>query len=479
MRSLVEKKAGEFLTLAELSEVTKGSLLAGSPELRPQGISTDTRTLIHGQAFLALSGERFDGNEFWVQALEKGASALILSRVGGGVLERAKTLGVGVIEVKDSLWALGEIARAWRKKHRVRLMGITGSNGKTTTKEMVASILAKGGEVLKNEGNLNNRIGVPLTLLRLNRSHSRVVLEMGTNEPGEIRRLCEIASPQIGLITQIGPAHLERLGSLEGVAREKGALFEALAGDGIAVVNLDDPWIKRLASKICARKISYGVTPGAMVWAHQMDPFCPQGAKMRVRLAGEEITARFPAHGTPVLMCGLAAIGAAWAMGASLQEIVEGLESFRPQWGRLNVWELKNGTTLIDDSYNANPASMRAALELLCRGGEGRKVAILGEMKELGSATIFAHRELGREAARMGVEVLIAVGPWAHEVVRGAREEAKGVEMGLFELQTCDEAAGCAKELLKPGDRVLVKGSRGAAMERISEALRAWGQGEG
>lgn len=463
----------DFLSLGEILEATGGTLLAGNPEMRPLGISTDTRSLIPGEMFVALRGERFDGHDFAALALAKGACGVLMQKGRvGGFGDRAYSRGAALVEVEDTLFALGEIARKWRQLHGVQVVGITGSNGKTTTKEMLASILERSRSVLKNKGNLNNRIGLPLTLLQLRQHHRAVVLEMGMSEQGEIARLSQIACPEVGLITQVAPAHLQGLGNVEGVAREKGELFHALGTQGMALVNLDDPWVVRLASGCAARKVSFGFQQGATVRGRQAEPFQRGGARFCLEVAGESIQVQLKAQGTPMLRGALAAAAGAWVLGATLDEIKGALEDFRASAGRLQVVSLPKGMVLIDDTYNANPVSMAAALELLCLGGEGRAVAVLGEMRELGALAPQAHKELGEKAASLGVKVLLAVGKWASWVAEGARQRAAKGGMEILEAPDCEEAVGILRRMTRPGDRILVKGSRAAAMETIVEALK-------
>lgn len=465
----------EFLSLREILDVTGGTLLAGDPQLRPLGISTDTRSLVPGQMFVALRGERFDGHDFAASALAKGACGVLVERGRAKALVQSPHCpGAALVEVQDTLFALGEIAGKWRKLHKAPVVGITGSNGKTTTKEMLASILERSRSVLKNKGNLNNRIGLPLTLLELRHHHKAVVLEMGMSEPGEIGRLCSIALPQVGLITQVAAAHLEGLGSIEGVAMEKGELFHALGAQGTALVNLDDPWVVRLASRCEAHKVSFGFSQGAMARAVEVEPFGDQGARFRLELAGDSTWVRLKAQGIPMVKGALAAAAGAWVLGAPLSDIKEALECFRTFAGRLHVMSLPQGKVLIDDTYNANPASMTAALELLCRGGSGRTVAVLGEMRELGAAAASAHRELGETAARLGVKLLVPVGKWASWVAEGALEASKNSEIEVREASNCEEAIEILRTLISPGDRILVKGSRAAAMETVVEALKSF-----
>lgn len=465
----------EFLSLREILDVTGGVLLAGDPQLRPLGISTDTRSLVPGQMFVALRGQRFDGHEFAASALAKGACGVLVERGRGkDLVQSPHCSGAALVEVQDTLSALGEIAGKWRQLHKALVVGITGSNGKTTTKEMLASILERSRSVLKNKGNLNNRIGLPLTLLELRHHHKAVVLEMGMSEPGEIARLCSIARPQLGLITQVAAAHLEGLGSIKGVAREKGELFNALGAKGTALVNLDDPWVVRLASQCEAHKVSFGFSQGAMARAVEVEPFRDQGAKFRLELAGDSTWVHLKAQGIPMVRGALAAAAAAWVLGAPLTDIKEALESFRAVGGRLHVIGLPHGKVLIDDTYNANPASMTAALELLCRGGSGRTVAVLGEMRELGAAAASAHKELGETAARLGVKLLVPVGKWASWVAEGALEASENADIDVRKASNCEEAIEILRTLVSSGDRILIKGSRAAAMETVVEALKSF-----
>lgn len=465
----------EFLNLREILDATGGTLLAGDPEMRPLGISTDTRSLIPGEMFVALRGERFDGHDFAISALAKGACGVLVEKGRAGKLAQAPSRsGAALVEVKDTLLALGEIAGKWRGFFDAPVVGITGSNGKTTTKEMLASILERSRSVLKNKGNLNNCIGLPLSLLGLRHHHRAVVLEMGMSEPGEIARLCRIARPQVGLITQVAAAHLEGLGSVEGVAREKGELFKALGTQGKALVNLDDPWVVRLARGCEAHKVSFGLSQGALARAVEVEPFLEQGARFRLQLPGESFWVHLKAQGMPMVRGALAAAAAAWALGAAPHEIKEALEDFLPSGGRLHVVKLSQGKVLIDDSYNANPVSMAAALELLCRGGTGRTIAVLGEMRELGAAAALAHRELGERAACLGVEVLVAVGKWAAWVAEGALGAKGNGGMEVLMAESCEEAVGILRSLIRSGDRILVKGSRAAAMEKVVEALKGF-----
>ncbi len=463
---------GGLLTIGEVLDCTGGDLLAGDPGAMISGVSTDSRTLRPGELFVALTGDRFDGHDFFPQAIARGASG-VLGRHGSlSVPPRGWMEPTALIQVGDPLYALGEIARHWRARHKARLLAITGSNGKTTTKEMTAAILSRNRSVLKTEGNLNNRIGLPLTLMGLRQHHEIAVVEMGTSEPGEIERLCEIARPDFGLITQVAPAHLEGLRSLEAVAQAKGELFHSLREADTAIVNMDDPQVKRLASSCRGRQLTYGQAPGAEVRGLRLEPFRQDGARMVLELSGEQSLVRMQCHGRPCLLNALAAAAASWAMGAPLEEILEGLERFRPPPMRLALMSLGGEIRLIDDTYNANPASMAEALETLSRMARGRKVAVLGDMLELGTYAPEAHRAAGRRAADLGIEVIIAAGGWSQEVVLGAQGSTSPPKKAMA-VPSWQEALDELLAELKKGDWILVKGSRGVGMERVVDGLIA------
>ncbi len=440
------------------------------PTMEIKGISIDSRTIREGDLFIAIRGDRFDGHDFVAEALKKGACGALVER---SMLEaKYATLGgvANVVPVEDTVFALQELAMMRRKKFFIPVVGITGSNGKTTTKEMLASILAKRGPVLKNEGNLNNHIGVPLTLFRLNSEHRSAVIEMGMSGLGEIEVLTHIAMPTVGVITNIGPAHLEFLRDTDTVARAKAELLAGLRGDGTAVLNADDRYYERLRAYFAGPLLSFGVNNPASVTA----------ADIRTGGEGTFFTLRFGDRSAPVLLRtlgthnvsnALAAAAAAFAVGLSIDDVREGLEAFRPVAMRSELKE-KRGVTIVADYYNANPASMQAALEMLAtlRKGTGRLIAVLGDMLELGETGPARHREIGRNAARLGIDHVITVGPLAEQIAAEAAAsgmpKARAVHAG-----TTGRAAELLRELAKPGDTVLIKGSRGMKMESILEAF--------
>jgi len=444
----------------------------GSVSTEATGVSIDTRTLRPGDLFVAIQGPRFDGHDFVAAALEQGASGAVISRSALAVREGALSAFLDrhfLILVDDPLAALQSFATWHRMRFDLPLVGVTGSNGKTTTKEMIAAILSVRGLVLKTAGNLNNHLGLPLSLLRLEASHQAAVLEMGISLKGEMRRLCEIARPTVGLITNIGPAHLEFLGSLEGVAEEKGSLFEAVRAEGTAIINLNDPhlapWEKRLP-----HKWTFAIDAPADLTATEVRPEAAGiGFLLTLRRTGESARIHLATSGRHQVANALGAAAVAASLGYRLDEIREGLAAFRPVALRAEVLEA-DGKTILLDAYNANPASMKAAIEMLAafprREGASRKIALLGDMLELGTHSESAHREVGAAAAQNGVDLLIAVGRWAEAMASGARQAGMAGE----KVSAYADLPSLQKEFLtyiRKGDLLLIKGSRGMRMETV------------
>ncbi len=467
-----------------VEEITIGSggERRGNASVEVTGVSIDTRTLRPGDLFVAVKGPRFDGHDFVAQALEQGASGAIVSRPEFQAREGAWRPLLDrhfLILVDDPLTALQALATWHRMRFDVPLIGVTGSNGKTTTKEMIAAILSRRGPVLKTEGNLNNHLGLPLSLLRLDASHRAAVLEIGISLKGEMRRLCEIARPTVGLITNIGPAHLEFLGSIEGVAEEKGSLFEAVRPDGTAIINLNDPhlapWEKRLSNslenKAAARKWTFALDAPADVTATEIRPEGAEiGFLLTLRRTGEAGRIHLATSGRHQVANALGAAAVACALGYRLEEICEGLAAFRPVALRAEVLEAE-GKTILLDAYNANPASMKAAIEMLAafprrEGGSSRKIALLGDMLELGTFSEAAHRGIGEAAAQNGIDLLIAVGRWAGAMAEGARQAGMAGERisAYADLPSLQKAFLSS---VRKGDVLLIKGSRGMRMETV------------
>jgi UDP-N-acetylmuramoyl-tripeptide--D-alanyl-D-alanine ligase len=434
-----------------------------------KGVSIDSRNIKEGELFVALKGDRFDGHDFVPDAIKKGAWGALVERAA--LEKKFESLGglKNILPVEDTLYALQEMARTHRRKFSIPVVGITGSNGKTTTKEMLAGILKQRGPVLKNEGNLNNHIGVPLTLMKLNADHRAAAVEMGMSRPGELDMLTRLVDPTVGVITNIGPAHLEFFGSLDRVAEAKGELLDNLASDAIAVLNADDPFFETLKSKFSGRVLTFGIRNRADVFASRIrqDTDC---VDFTLTADGEAADVRLRTPGTHNIYNALAAAAAALAVDMPLDAIKFGLSDFSPVAMRSEIKEVR-GRTVLADYYNANPASMEAALAMLVSLSPGRKsIAVLGDMLELGQAAADAHREIGRTAARAGVEIVITLGALAKHIGEGAVEGGMPQER-VFEALAHDEAAELLKKLSGPGDVILIKGSRGMKMEKILEAF--------
>ncbi|MGE4545197.1 MAG: UDP-N-acetylmuramoyl-tripeptide--D-alanyl-D-alanine ligase [Pedobacter sp.] len=452
------------LDLNQIAAITGGTLIPERASGVVTGVCTDSRSLRSGDLFVPLRGPRFDGHDFMGQAVREGACACLSEEVIAG-------LPVPVIRVADTLKALGDLAAAVRQDFDGPVLAVTGSSGKTSTKEMLAGILALRGPGLKTEGNFNNLIGLPHTLFRLEEDHGWAVVELGMSARGEIARLAEISRPDIGIITNVGPAHLETLYNLEGVARAKGELFAALPPGGTAVINGDDQRVLQLPVANGVRRLIYGCGSDAEVRAEDVT-VDGQGVRFRLVLPEGNWPVRLSVPGRYNVHNALAAAAAAYALNMSGMQIVEGLERFRSCAGRMEVAELASGATLLEDFYNANPLAVKAALKALDElPGSGRRIAVLGDMLELGEAAADLHRETGLHASKC-TDLLILLGERAEDTAAGARQGGMPPQ-SVWVVKSHDEAVQLLGDLLRPGDRVLVKGSRGMAMEKICKALRA------
>ena len=444
------------LTLAGLARCG-GGLLAGADRV-VDGISIDSRTLTSGALFVALKGESADGHDFAAAAAERGASGLLV--------ERQLPIDRPQIVVPDTLAALTACARARRRAFTGPVVAITGSNGKTTTKEMVGAMLSVRGPSLVTRGNLNNHIGVPLTLLSLRADHQYAVVEMGANHRGEIAHLASIAEPGIGIVTNAGAAHLEGFGSLDGVAEGKGELFAGLPPDGTAILNADDRYVSRWRSLAAGRRVLTFGLENAEYSARNIRSSLGEGTpRLEFELAapGGTVPVRLALAGMHNLRNALGAAAAAQAAGASLDDVAAGLAAMRPVKGRLEFKPAVNGAVLVDDSYNANPGSLKAGLDAF-RSFAGARWLVLGDMMELGTAADELHREIGAYARESGVERLLAVGQRA----KGAAD-AFGPGGAWFEK--VEDLIAEARRSLRADVAVLVKGSRANRLERVTQAL--------
>jgi UDP-N-acetylmuramoyl-tripeptide--D-alanyl-D-alanine ligase len=457
----------------EIIEATNGRLQREGRKQRFGEIVTNSTDVKKGSVFVALKGERLDGHRFVRDAVARGAGCLVVHRpVRGSALS-----GTALIKVPDTLRALGDLAHFRRQQYAPRVLAVTGSNGKTTTKEMLAVILERAsvngqplkGKVLKTDGNFNNLVGLPLTLLRLRRKDRVAVVEMGTNRPGEIQRLAEIAAPDLGIITSVAAAHLQGLTNLAGVAKEKGALFSAVGRGGTIAVNLDDPWVRRLAKKHRGKKITYG-TGGRIRVEDGASPDAG-GTRFILRVGQRRQPVRLRFVGRHNIANALGAAAMAHAFGVSLPTICHGLERVKPLPMRMHV-ENWRGIGIINDAYNANPASMQAAIRVLaeipCRG---QKIAVLGDMFELGKGAPKQHAELGKQVAQARIDRLYLLGAHAAQVRKGALRGGLGPDRVLIGKDHGDLAARLRPQIGK-GDWLLLKGSRAMAMEKILQELK-------
>lgn len=455
----------EPVSIRQLVTWTGGSVVRAGHAQRVGAVSTDTRKLGRGACFVALAGERFDGHDFAGEAVAKGAVALVV-RKGRPVEVPA---GIWVIAVDDTTRALGGIAAGYRRRFGVPVVGVTGSNGKTTTKEMIARILSAMGPVVKTEENQNNEIGVPLTLLGLEQDTRAAVVEMGMRAPGQIAELARIAAPVVGVVTNVGPSHIEFLGSLAAVARAKAELVEALPADGFAVLNADDPLVRAMKGQTAARVVTFGLAGEADVRAERVEHRGIEGARFILRWPGERVPVILKLPGRHQVQNALAAAAVAWCLGLEARAVQQGLLDVRTQM-RMALRRLGQGVLLIDDCYNASPLSMRAALESLADVWGRRRVAVLGGMLELGAYAEEAHREVGRMVARTGVDLLVAVGEEAKWIVDEAIRSGLDPRNSLW-FGGAQEAAGQVASWAGQEDVILVKGSRGFRLERVTSAL--------
>lgn len=457
-------------TMEDVLTATGGTILRRGQAGAFDGVSTDSRSLAAGSLFVPLAGPRFDGHDYLGEAADAGAAGVLVERGREGLLRDlpAKTAAVSV---PDTLRALGDLARHWRARFDIPVVAVTGSTGKTTTKEMAAAIMGQEKNLLKNEGNLNNLVGLPLTIFRMNGAHEAAVLEMGTNRRGEIARLTEIAAPTVGLVTNVGPAHLEGLQSIETIREEKGDLFRVMDGRGTAVINLDDALLAPWAQTWTGKRITFGIDADADVTASRIAHEAERGTVFTLLASGASREILLPVLGFHNVSNALAATAAALAAGFGFDAVCRGLMAFRPVEGRMEVWRLKNGACLIDDTYNANPASVAAALRTL-QGlkGECRSTVILGDMLELGDEAERYHEEMGRTVADTGVGKVYLRGDFARATAKGALKRGMKGDQVLVDLST-EETVAHLKACLKAGDWVLVKGSRKMKMEEIVRAI--------
>ncbi len=459
------------LSVREIIRASGGRLISGYPASACEGVSIDTRTLQPGQVFFALQGPRFDGHRFLGKAVQKKARAIVLSRLDADWRIDPSAIS-DLIEVPDTLRALQDTARYVRAQAReTKVIGLTGSNGKTTTKEMLASILRGAGKTLATRGNLNNHIGLPLMLTQLERDHRYAVLEMGTSKKGDMDLLVDLLRPQVALVTNVGKDHLEFFGSPEGVLNENRKLFDALPRTGIAVINLEDPLLKDFAKQLACKTVTYGRVPEARVSASDIVS-SPAPLRFKLRLGGDMFPVSLPAVGEIQALNAIAAAAVAHALGIDSQAIVQGLESFKPSAMRMQLDSRPDGTLLVNDAYNANPSSMRASIESFCLSYPDRpRWLVVGDMRELGDRSRLEHRDLGHWIAAQRVERVFLYGRetrFIFEAMSGG--PWNGVVERHHKKRKLIDALNRALSA-EPRPAILFKASRRLALEQVSHAL--------
>jgi UDP-N-acetylmuramoyl-tripeptide--D-alanyl-D-alanine ligase len=468
-----------MLTLADALEAITNSRPLANHILTEAAI--DSRQVIPGSLFVALPGEKADGHDFVEAAFQRGASYALIQRDvdasfrtldlrGGLTVNPTDNLEPPLcLRVDNSLSALQQIARFWRRKLDLSVIGITGSVGKSSTKEMVAEVLGMRYRTFKSPGNLNNEIGLPLSILRLGSGYERAVLEMGFYVPGEIAFLCDIAQPSIGIVTNIGTVHAERAGSQEAIFLGKSELVQSLppAPHGTAILNFDDPWVRKMEEKTHARIFFYGLSPEADLWADEIQGLGLEGIRFRLHYQSETLHAHVPLIGRHSVHTALRAAATGLVEGLTWQEIFEGLHQGHTQL-RLVAVRSQNGALLLDDTYNASPESMLAAINLLDEL-DGRKIAVLGDMLELGPYEKQGHEMVGLRAARVA-DVLLTLGPRARLIAETARKSGLS-RSNIHEFEELEPIVAWLENNLSSDDTVLIKGSHGLRMDRIVAAL--------
>ena len=453
------------LRLDQIADKTGGTILQGSPSLVVRDFNIDSRQMEPGGLFFAIVAQR-DGHEYVHAAAEKGAAGAVISKP---VPSAGKDFAL--ILVPDTLKALQTLAKSVLAERTVKVIGITGSVGKTMTKEFTAALLSRKFHVLKSEGNYNNHLGLALSLLRIEPRHEAAVLEMGMSALGEIRTLTKIAPPDVAVITNISPVHLEFLKTMENIAAAKREILDGTKENGLAVLNGDDPFVEKIAQDWKGRKIYFGFSRGCDIRVENIQKLGYDGFKFDLIYEKEKRRIRFPFLSEVYIYGLLAALGVARSFSLPLEKIEGAIQSLRPYAQRGILLRLRKNIIVIDDSYNSNPRALEAALRSFSTLPARRKVAVLGDMLELGDAAAHFHEEAGEQAKRMGWDILVTVGPLGRPMAEGARSAGMSPDR-IFSFATSNEAVDQILSLLREGDLVLVKGSRGVRTETIVEKMK-------
>jgi UDP-N-acetylmuramoyl-tripeptide--D-alanyl-D-alanine ligase len=450
------------LSIFQIAEFAGGVVSSGDGKRLIDKISTDSRTLKRGELFVALRGENFDGHSFVESSAKAGAAGAIVDSSWKGKVPE----NFALIVAEDSLQAYQKLAANYRTSLSLKVVAITGSNGKTSTKDFAAAVLARGFRVTKTEGNFNNHVGLPRTILEATSQDEVAVWEIGMNHPGEVAALAKLAAPDVAILTNIGVAHIEFMGSREAIAVEKGALVKAVDAQGTVILNADDPFTASIAARARAKVILAGTTAGT-IRASEISQ-SGSGTDFTILEGAHRCRAQLPVPGLHMVQNAMLAVAAGRVFGLSLEDCAAGLVAAPLTKARLQIREI-HGVQFIDDTYNANPESMKAALRTLVElDADGKRIAVLGEMGELGSESERGHREVGETAATFGIDQLITIGDLGELIARAA--QAGGLEKTTA-VRSTSEAAELLGEIAEPGDLVLVKGSRSARTERVIEAF--------
>lgn len=453
-------------TTEEILKATGAELVHGDA-VKFTDVVTDTRKITEGSLFIALQGERFNGEDFAVDAAKKGAAGVIVRRTCKKEIMDA--VPSAVFAVEDTLEAYQKLAHAWRVKFDIPVVAITGSNGKTTTKDLTAAVLSTAFPVLKTAANFNNEIGLPLTLLQLAPQHRAAVVEIGMRGLGQIEALAPVAAPTVGVVVNVGETHMELLGSMENIAKAKGEMVEAIQPGGTVVINADNPYTAAMRDKAAegVRVIAFGIEKPADVRAEELSRDGLEQTFTAAFSDGKRVKCQLPMAGRHNVMNALAALATGWALGLSPELMAEGLA--HPDMTKQRFECQQHGDyTVINDAYNASPASMEAAFATLAEVAPGRKIAVLGDMLELGDIAVESHRRVGACVAKAGVTTLVTRGAMGEEIANGA--EAAGLK-DVYRCASHEEAAEVLKKLLEPGDTILFKGSHGMQMDKIIDLL--------
>ena len=458
----------------QVLRATGGSVVAGKADLVFTGIGIDSRGMDPQHLFVAITGERHDGHRYVADVIDQGVKGVVVAKGKAADLPMDKMVSRGVVgvAVTNTTEALGALARFNRNRGDLKVVAITGSNGKTSTRMLTEGVIAGTYETLSTSGNLNNHIGLPLTLFQLTPDHQAAVLELGMNHAGEIDYLGGICRPDVGIITNVAPAHLEGLGSVDNVLSAKAELLGTLRAGGTAILNADDARVTSLADKFDCPVVFFGVGGQAHVRADNIRP-TESGLAFDLVTPSGDIAVMLATPARVMVSNALAAAAAGEVAGVPLNSIKAGLEAFRPQSGRMDIRQLAQDICVIDDTYNANPASIKAAVDTLARMRRDRRtIAVLGDMLELGAQSADLHREIGRAVGDAGIDFLYITGNFATFVADGAMDQQ--MPSTHIAVDTRDAIAAQLSQQLRPGDLILVKGSRGMAMEKVVEAIIQW-----